>query len=151
DWQRNSLSVGTFGLRDVVHALNIGEHGPANTFTDVAVDAQYQYIGDDHIFSVYATWIHEDQNLNTQNGTAVNRTDHLDTVRLTGSYFYDRKYGGSVQIFSTTGTTDTGLFTPSPVVGSRKGKPDNQGAIVELNYLPWLNTKLGVQYTAYTK
>ena len=151
DWQRNSLSVGTFGMRDVVHALGIGEHGPANTFTDVAFDAQYQYIGDDHIFSVYATYIHENQDLNTATGAAANPTDRLNTARLTGSYFYDRKIGGSLQIFSTTGTTDTLLFTPAPVVGSRKGKPDNQGAVVELDYLPWLNTKLGVQYTAYSK
>lgn len=151
DWQRNSLSFGTFGMRAVTHPLGIGEHGPADTFTDVALDAQYQYIGDNHIFSLYATWIHEHQDRNTQNGTAANATDRLDTVRLTGSYFYNRKLGGSVQLFSTTGTADTGLFAPAAVVGSQTGKPDNQGAIFELYYLPWLNTKLGVQYTAYRK
>jgi hypothetical protein len=151
DWQRNSFFIGTFGLRDVTHPAGIGEHGPADTFTDIGFDAQYQYIGDNHIFSIYATWIHEHQNRNTANGTAVNATDRLDTARLTGSYFYNRKIGGSVQIFSTTGTSDPGLFVAAPVIGSAAGKPDTQGAIFELDYLPWLNTKLGVQYTAFRK
>jgi hypothetical protein len=135
----------------VTHPAGIGEHGPADTFTDIGFDAQYQYIGDNHIFSIYATWIHEHQNRNTANGTAVNATDRLDTARLTGSYFYNRKIGGSVQIFSTTGTSDPGLFVAAPVIGSAAGKPDTQGAIFELDYLPWLNTKLGVQYTAFRK
>jgi len=151
NWQRNSLSFGTFGLRDVTHPTGIGEHGPANTFTDLALDAQYQYIGDNHIVSFYATWIHERQELNTANGTAANATDYLNTVRLTGSYFYNRKFGGSIQLFSTTGTTDTGLYAAKPIVGSASGSPDTQGAIFELDYLPWLNTKLGVQYTAFHK
>ena len=151
NWQRNSLSFGTFGLRDATHPAGIGENGPADTFTDVALDAQYQYIGDNHIFSLYATWIHEFQELNTQNGTATKAKEHLDTARITGSYFYNRKLGGSVQFFSTTGSTDPGLFAPAAVVGSRTGKPDTQGAIFELDYLPWLNTKLGVQYTAFRK
>jgi hypothetical protein len=151
NWQRNSLFFGTFGLRAATHPAGIGENGPADTFTDIGLDAQYQYIGDNHIFSIYATWIHEHQDRNTANGTAANATDRLDTARLTGSYFYNRKIGGSVQIFSTTGSSDPGLFVAAPVIGSAAGKPDTQGAIFELDYLPWLNTKLGVQYTAFRK
>jgi len=151
DWQRNSLEFGTFGLHGATHPLGIGENGPADTFTDLGLDAQYQWIGDEHMFSIYVTYIHENQGRNTQNGTAANATDRLDTVRLTGSYFYHRKFGGSFQIFSTTGTADPGLFTPAPVIGSADGKPDSQGLIAEADYLPWLNTKVGVQYTAYKK
>lgn len=34
---------------------------------------------------------------------------------------------------------------------SANGSPDTRGWIAEVNYLPWLNTKLSAQYTRYTK
>jgi hypothetical protein len=149
DWSRNSLSFGTYGIAANTHPNGIGEHGPTDTQTDVALDAQYQYIGDNNIFSAYATWIHENRNFNAT--VASNPHNTLNTVRLTGSYFYNRKYGGSLQFFSTTGSTDATLYAAAAVVGSANGKPDTQGLVAEADYLPWLNTKLGIQYTAYTK
>ncbi len=149
DWSRNSLSFGTFGIKADTHPSGIGQGGPSDTFTDLALDAQYQYIGDSHIVSAYATWIHEDRDFNAIPAAHPHNT--LDTVRLTGSYFYDRKVGGSLQYFSTTGSSDSVLYAAAPVIGSANGSPDTQGVIAELDYLPWLNTKLGVQYTAYTK
>jgi hypothetical protein len=149
DFDRNSVTFGTYGLWADTHPTGIGEHGPTDRFFDVALDAQYQYIGDTNIFSVYATWIHERRSFDAT--VAANPKDDLDTARITGSYFYNRKYGGSIELFSTTGSTDPVLFAPVSVTGSNTGKPDTQGATLELDYLPWLNTKLGVQYTAYAK
>jgi hypothetical protein len=37
------------------------------------------------------------------------------------------------------------------VVTSANGKPNTSGTIVELDYLPWLNVKLSVQYTNYLR
>ena len=31
------------------------------------------------------------------------------------------------------------------------GRPDSSWGNVEMDYLPWLNVKLGLQYTAYAK
>jgi hypothetical protein len=155
DWNRNSLSFGTFGIKADTHpgatppAVGVGFHGPSDTFTDAALDAQYQYIGDDHIFSAYATWIHEWRNFDAT--AAGVHPDTLNTVRLTGSYFYQRKFGGSVQLFSTTGSSDSVLYAPALVLGSANGSPNTQGGIIELDYLPWLNTKLGLQYTGYLR
>jgi|HubBroStandDraft_1064217.scaffolds.fasta_scaffold36764_2 hypothetical protein len=149
DFDRHSITFGTFGLLADTHPTGIGEHGPTDRFLDLALDTQYQYIGDVNIFSVLATFIHEKRDFNAT--VAANPSSHLDTARITGSYFYDRKYGGSVEFFSTTGTTDAVLFAPASVTGSNTGKPDTQGATIELDYLPWLNTKIGVQYTAYGK
>ncbi len=162
DWERNSFTVGTFGIWAPTHPaapLNtttmlsgVGFHGPTDTFTDVAVDAQYQWIGEDHIVSAYATWIHEFQELvATAGSVGAPVHNHLDTVRLTGSYFFRRKVGGSLQFFSTTGNRNPIFNTTTPVTGSAASKPDTQGAILELDYLPWLNTKLGVQYTIFRK
>ena len=37
------------------------------------------------------------------------------------------------------------------MVGSLANNPDSRGFIGEINYLPWLNTKLQLQYVRYTK
>ena len=149
DWTRNSLMFGTYGIKANTHPSGVGFQGPTDSFTDYAIDSQYQYIGDSNIVSAYATWIHEDRDFNAT--TAANPHNTLNTVRLTGSYFYNRKIGGSLQYFSTTGSSDSVLYAAGTVTGSANGSPDTQGIVAELDYLPWLNTKLGVQYTAYTK
>jgi hypothetical protein len=151
DWSNHALSLGTYGISAETHPHGIGKSGPTDTFTDVALDAQYQYISDNHLASLYTTWIHENRTFDVVT-LAANLHNSLDTVRVTGSYFYKRKIGGSVQFFSTTGRADSVLYaTGTPILGSGSGRPDTQGAVFELDYLPWLNTKLGVQYTAYMK
>jgi hypothetical protein len=37
------------------------------------------------------------------------------------------------------------------VITSANGSPDTKGWIAELNYLPWLNTKISLQFTAYSE
>jgi hypothetical protein len=121
--------------------------GPADKYRDVAEDVQYQYIADEHLFSVEATRIHEAQTLNASfaAGKASNVTDDLTTVRASGTYYYKRRIGGTFELFSTTGSNDL------TILGNVSGRPDTKGWIAEVNYLPWLNTKISVQYTAYSK
>ena len=45
-------------------------------------------------------------------------------------------FGGSAGYFSTTGNSDSLLYAPNPVDGSRTGKPNSDGFILELDYLP---------------
>jgi hypothetical protein len=151
DWGNHSLSVGTYGISAQTHPVGVGENGPLDSFLDVAIDAQYQYITDNHIFSASGTWINEQRHFN--NVTLVDHTNNtLDTGRLTGSYFFKRKIGGAVQAFSTTGTRDHTLYASgTSVLGSANGKPNTQGYLFELDFLPWLNTKLGAQYGVYTR
>ena len=40
---------------------------------------------------------------------------------------------------------------PVPVSGSATNSPDSRGYVAEVNYLPWLNTKLQMQYVSYEK
>ena len=156
DWGRSALSFGTYGM---VTKLFPGDgtplSGATNRFTDTALDAQYQYLGDDHLFSAQATWIHEDQHLDASfaAGASANQSDTLKTFRLGGSYYYLRKYGAGLGYFTTTGSADAGLYNTSggPVTGSASGSPDNRGWTAELDYLPWQNTKFALQYTAYTR
>src|SRR5262249_2697785 len=162
-WERHSIEVGAYGLN--VRLLPGGSadqpvplRGPLNRFNDVAEDLQYQFIGDEHLFSLAATRIHEKMTLDASfaAGAAANSSDDLTTFRAAGTYYCKRKIGGTLAYFPTTGSADTGLYPASApgdpgVITSANGKPDTRGWMAEINYLPWLNTKVSVQYTAYTK
>ena len=163
DWKANSLEAGLYGARfKLLPGSALGAatplQGADNRFNDVAEDVQYQYIGEDNIFSVEGTRIHENMHLAATfaAGGSTNPTDDLTTSRLWATYYYRRQIGGTMGWFSTTGSTDPGLY-PAPgagvpgVVTSADGSPNTRGWMWEANYLPWLNVKLSLQYTHYTE
>jgi hypothetical protein len=123
--------------------------GATNNYSDVAGDFQYEKIyGDgDTSLTVHGTYIHETQKLNAYvaDGAADNVNDNLDTARADATFIFKREYSGSLGYFSTTGKADATLY------GTSTGKPDSDGLIGELAWMPWLNTKLAVDYTAYNK
>jgi hypothetical protein len=162
-WRRHDLEIGLYGADFKLYPGGgtaggppAPLSGPVNEFKDIAEDFQYQFIGDQHIFTLNGTRIHETMNLASSflAGAAANPRNDLTTLRVTGTYYYKRKYGASVNYFSTTGSSDAGLYPNGPapgVVTSANGSPDTRGWTLEANYLPWLNTKLTLQYTAYNK
>lgn len=167
-WDRNSMSVGTYGIQAKMHpgtgnAMGVATAtplaGPTDRYTDTALDFQYQFIGEDHLFTVLSTFISEKQKLDASHIDlfAQNAGNDLKTFKLVGEYSYQRMIGGSLGFFNTTGSSDTGLYPsgttllPLPVSGSAANSPDSRGYVAEVNYLPWLNTKLQLQYVRYDK
>ncbi len=157
-WEDASLEVGTYGLYASVFPGGAATpaaplSGATDKFADYAFDAQYQYISDPHIVTVHSTWIHEKQtwNASVPLGLAANSSDTLETFRLNGIYYYKRTVGGALGYFTISGDADQGLYAPGAVSGSATGSPDSSGLVVELDYLPWLNTKFIAQYTIYDK
>lgn len=164
DWGANDLEVGMYGAEfKLFPGAGTPLQGPDNRFNDVAEDFEYQYVGEDHVFSVEGTRIHENMNLAASYAAdASNATDDLTTDRIWATYYYRRQIGGTLGWFSTTGSADAGLYPAQVflssgavcncgVVTSANGSPDTRGLIGELNYLPWLNVKLSLQYTHYSK
>jgi len=153
-WDRNSWSIGAFGMDVDLFPGGTTLEGLTNKYRDMALDTQYQFIGDESIYSLQAVYIHEKQNLDASYaaGAAANSSNTLRTMRIAGSYYYQRKYGGGLGYFSTTGTADSLLYPQGTAVfGSANGSPDSRGWIAELNYIPWQNVKLALQYTAYNR
>jgi hypothetical protein len=162
-WGQNSWSGGTFGTHVVLRpgGGTSVTSGPEDFFTDAALDTQYQFIGDRDIVTVAALWIHENAERDGSVAAAAPTASRLDSVlqtaRATASYLYDRTIGGSVQVFSTWGDSDPVLFPPGipgppfTVNGSRTGSPNSHGEVLEVDYLPWLNTKLSLQYIIYNE
>jgi hypothetical protein len=153
-WDRHSLEVGAYGLMAHDQPGN-GKplSGPTDKFRDAALDAQYQFIGEDHLFTALATYIDEHQTLGASvaDGLAANVDNDLKTIKLAGEYYYKRKIGGSIGYFSTTGSSDPLLYPAAAVTGSANFSPDTTGYVAEVNYLPWLNVKLQLQHTGYSK
>ena len=180
DWGSNSFEVGTYGMAaktrvagacDIAtqltdsggNPIDVYSHGsgpcqslsagPTDDYVDLALDSQYQYITDRNIITLAATWIHENAKLhstanayNIANGTTLTASSTtLNTARGSLSYYYDRTIGGSVQFFDITGDANPLVFD------SANGKPDSNGVTLEVDYLPWLNTKLAAAYTMYGK
>ncbi|HXM81831.1 MAG TPA: cytochrome C [Burkholderiales bacterium] len=152
-WNRNSLSVGMYGMEAKLSPPGQPVAPPTNRFRDTALDGQYQYIGDEHVFSAQTTYIKERQHLDGffALGESENATNDLKTFRLGGSYYYRRTYGAALGRFSTTGSSDALLYPASPTFGFGNNSPNSNGWVGELSYIPWQNVKLLVQYVAYQK
>ena len=143
-------------------AANFDPSTATDRYRDIAVDAQYQYITDPHTFTAQATYINERQSYNAsyaavkETGAGIgagptpeNPSDTLKTFKLKGTYYRDRKYGGTLAYFSTTGSADGGLYGTD--AGGNARMPDSKGYIIELDYLPTQNIRLMLQYTGYNK
>lgn len=154
EWGANSLMLGTFGTVMRIFPDPTVLNGPTDKFTDIALDAQYQYITNPHTFTAQATFIRERQDYRASFAAGsgpLNPVDRLTTLKLKATYYYQRRYGLNLQYFSTTGDADAGLYGPGSVYGSSNGSPNSSGYIAELNYVPIQYVRLMLQYTGYTK
>jgi hypothetical protein len=148
------FSAGTFGLKAEVYPP--GEtSGPADGFTDGALDTQYQYRGAKHLVSAHAHWIHESRQLGASFalGNASSASGHLDALSVHGHYYYRSSVGDagvSLAYFSTTGNPDRLLYLPGPVDGSANGFPHSHGFILEGDFVFMNHLKLSLQYWIYT-
>ncbi len=162
DKKQNYFSVGVFGLNT---KLQPDPSVPQeDKFNDVGVDATYQFTdGSRNNFSANLLLVHEKQTLDASFGAggSASNSNHLNTLGLDLTYAYNQTWVGSVGLFNTSGSTDTGLYAPGPDSGSNNGSPNSRGYVLGLEYVPfgkadsfaspWLNLRLGLQYTGYTR
>ncbi|MEO8998812.1 MAG: hypothetical protein ABI227_06555 [Rhodanobacter sp.] len=163
EWGANSLMVGTYGAMLRLYPDNTMPFTSTDRFTDIAIDAQFQHISQAHTYTFQYTRIHESQDYRASfpatlagapiggGPTPANARDTLVTDKLKVTYYFDRKYGATLALVRTHGTADAGLYAPGSVGGSANGKPDTQGYILELDYLPEQNVRLMLQYYGYSK
>jgi hypothetical protein len=161
DWGAHSVLVGTYGMQAKLFPDPTFTTGPTDRFTDYGFDAQYQYITDPHTLTAHANYVYETQNYNASfaNGGTSNPSNHLNALKLWGTYYYQRKYGATAGGFWTTGSSDATLYgttldqnTGLPVAT----RPNSSGYILELDYLPFqgvrnINLRLMLQYVGYTQ
>ncbi|MDQ2945312.1 MAG: cytochrome C [Acidobacteriota bacterium] len=150
-WGLNYLEVGTYGIH--VSSIPGGVSGRRDTYTDPAVDLQYERPFGVDLLTVHATYIHETSHLDATfaSGGATEPSHHLNTFRANATYHLRSRYEFTLAGFSTTGNADPILFAPAPVTGSALGSPNSGGFIGQAGYWPKQNIELTAAYTAYTK
>jgi hypothetical protein len=165
-WGPHWLEVGTFGMAASVHPfINVGTPDTStfpqtDKFTDIGVDAQYQYQGSNFWFTLRGSFIHEYQKLDASfsNGLVANPKLELNEARGYASLAYgnNNRIVLTGQYFTSWGSPDSILYGGSP-----NFSPDTNGWIAEIAYIPfissfapgwpWLNTRIGLQYTWYER
>jgi hypothetical protein len=154
-WQtsttNNNIEVGSYGmhLKSYPNAVT----GPRNSYTDWAVDFQYDRIipqWKSDVLSFRGTYIRENSSLLATLGSG-SPGIHLNTVQGNVEYHFGNRVTATGAFFNITGTANSTLYAPIPVFGSRTGSPSSTGYIAEINWWPQQNIKLGAQYTGYTR
>jgi len=157
------FSLGTYGLD--VRMQPDPTVPDTNRFTDIAFDATYQYTPEDGPGAILATtsFTREKQDLAATFAAAgsANASNHLNEWRFDFAYAYRQTWSASFGLFDFNGSPDPLLYAPAALTGSNSGSPDTRGYIVQLEYVPlgkqtswaapWVNLRLGVQYTGYTR
>jgi len=156
-WDAYSLMVGTFGM----HVDNLPDPAVTSTdkYTDVGWDAQFQYTSDVNFFTARFSYIYEWQKLDAtfNNGDSDNLKNHLAELNVSATYSYDATYTLTLGYFNIRGSTDATLYADTSNVGS----PNTSGEVIDLgfspwshggpSFWPWLNTRIGVNFTHYNE
>ncbi|HEY8051865.1 MAG TPA: hypothetical protein VIE42_03565 [Steroidobacteraceae bacterium] len=156
-------SLGVLGFAPRARLPSPAAVGTDN-YTDTGYDATYQFAnGGPHTFNANASYIHESQRLFATSSLlgGVPPDNHLNTWRVDAEYGYRQTYAFTLGYFSADGNANPVLFRPGPFFGSATGSPDSRGYVLQLEYIPfgkagspagpWLNLRLGVQYTLFSR
>jgi hypothetical protein len=158
----NQYSVGLLGLH--VRQKPDPTAPGIDSFNDVGFDATYQHIAPDASnLQANFIYVHESRTLGAAftAGDAARASGDLSSVKADVTWTWKQTWVLGGGLFNTTGSGDDSLYAADPVGGSRTGKPDSAGYLLQAEYVPfgkigspyrpWLNLRVGLQYTAYTK
>jgi hypothetical protein len=162
DHHEHYFSVGTFGMD--VKVQPDPTLPDTDRYTDVALDATYQYTpeGPGAILA-NASLIHEKQQLNAtfNAGGSDNPSNHLTALEIDASYAWRQTWSAGFGMFDIRGGTDFTLYGPGQFSGSNNGTPDTRGYRLQFECVPlgkleswgrpWVNLRIGLQYTGYLK
>jgi len=132
-------SIGGFyydGKQRYDHTTLVPAPGPAyeSKFNRYGVDLQYQLESAPHIVDFVATYM-GGKDENVWDGAGSQFDVKFQGAYAEASYFYDRTYGLTVGYDYLKSDEDNSL--------------DKKGPTVNLTYLPWLNTKIGLEYSHF--
>jgi len=151
DFGHQSLMLGTYGIAANVYPGSVT--GAFDQYTDIGVDGTFESKAGSGNLVVRGNYINEKQKLKATfaEGGANNPENTLKSLKFNASWYPALWLGVTGGYFSTSGTTDASRYGEEPVVGSTSGSPETAGFIGQVDFNPWQNTRLGIQYTAYSK
>ncbi len=142
-----------------------------NSYTDYMFSNGYQYIDDEfvNVFTVDGFFDHEDQNLQGSSDifSPVYSSSHphnrLNEFREWATYYFKETYGATIAYDKIWGNRNQLLYNTGAddSTGSLKGSPNSSYWMFEADWVPFgkedsfwrpfINWKLGLQYTLYTQ
>lgn len=155
-------SVGLVGLE--ARLRPDPEASATDRYSDLGIDATYQYSnGGRHTVNANLAYVQEDRSLAAsfaaEESDAI--SNHLNTTHFDVSYAYNQTWIGSLGLFDSSGSRNSGLFAPEEISGSASGSPDSRGYSLHLEYVPFgktamssrpnVNVRIGLQYIAYQR
>jgi len=162
-WDNNFLEFGGVLMSIPLQQIpGIADTTAQNQDVDWGLDATYQHAFGPNTLAVTSNLLFETQTLTASNaaGLTSNPTNYLNQFRIAASYYWHNTYGLTLAYTSTSGSTDPTLYAPAPLTGSASGSPNSQAIIAQIDWTPfgsdtthwgypWLNVRIGLQYTYY--
>jgi len=139
-WGQNYVEIGTFGIAPKFYQQGI--EGLMDNITDVGYDFQFERRLPFGALTLHSSLINEKE-VRDLSSTQSQHHD-FNSFKIDGNLYLKNGLGATFGYFYTNGSTDEN-------VGSWTNKPDSNGFIGQLEYLPWYNTKFALQYVAYNK
>ncbi len=149
-----NMKRGLVGADAIGNPVPVG--GSSNQFNDLGVDSTYQYFHGHYALTLEGVYVDERQRLNASfaHDGSSNLYNRLRSFNLKGSYWLRNTYGVTLASFANNGSKDVVLY-------GNNGSPNTQGGMVEFDYNPFgqatswkepfVNVRLGLQYTFYSK
>ena len=162
DWKGHYFQLGHYGMSADVSLPGRDMTYGTNNYTDLAVDATYQYMANPkHIFEAKTSYIYEDQNLaasRAEAGDPSTGNTYLATYNLNLAYTYDQTYGLTFAYKKINGSHSP-ILEEGVIVDQTR--PNSQFYTAELVYVPfgkstsylnpWLNLRTSLQYIGYSQ
>ncbi len=151
-WKSRYLEVGTFGISSSINPM--GVTGATDKYTDIGFDAQFENINDNGSSWVFhAAYTTEKQNLDATfaAGGSANESNTLNSFKMDLQFNFPEWVSLTAGYFTLSGSNDAGLYAPAAISGNLTGDPASDGEILQVAFLPWMNTQFAIQYTIYNK
>ena len=139
-WGQNYVELGTFGIAPKFYQQGVS--GIMDKITDYGYDFQFERRLSFGAFTLHSSLINEKEDRDIT--STVSRKIDFNSFKVDGNLYLKNGLGATFGYFYTNGSVD-------PNVTSWSNKPDSNGFIGQLEYLPWYNTKFALQYVAYSK
>ncbi len=141
DWSKDFIEIGTFGISSKQYFNGIS--GSTDEFTDLGFDVQYQRSLTVGYFSLHSSFINENEKRNLSLSTSEKL--NFNSFKIDGNLYFKNGINATLAYFNSWGTQDP------DIVESLTNKPNSNGLIAQLGYMPWYNTRFTIQYTIFNK
>jgi len=139
-WSDYYFELGTFGIAPNLYSEGIS--GKMNKITDVGFDFQFEKRLSIGAFTLHSSLINETEVRDTS--STENIKLNFNSFKIDGNLYLKNGLGATLGYFNTSGSVDEN-------VASTTNKPNSDGFIAQIEYLPWYNTKFALQYVSYNK